>query len=169
MLPYFHLHVRYNVMHGNEKLFVCGGWWNNRNLSTCCLYDFDNEEWSDLRDMNNSHQCPGICEWKQRGNKIIVGGGFPDNKDVEEYDMHKDKWVDLPNLNKKHHTYPAILSMDNLLICIGGVHTANHELGFVEFYDPRDSANKWFYVDTVEKYFDLRQDGGLGFNCILPF
>eukprot|EP01084_Bolivina_argentea_P057466 104998_1 len=151
----------------NNKLFVCGGWWNGYNLSKCYLYSFNNE-WKELKSMNHCHQLGGICVWKERGNNIIVGGGYTDNKYVEEYDIHKNKWIDLPNLNEKHTTYPALITSNNILFCIGGVICGDINLGCVEFYDPRDRSNKWIYVDTVQNYFNINQDSGAGFNCFLP-
>merc|ERR1712228_362041 len=151
----------------NEKLFVCGGWWNQSFLSTCSLYDFGNEQWTNLVNMNHEHQCPGICEWKERGNKIVVAGGYSNNKFVEEYDMHKDEWTDLPNLNKTYD-YPALVTSNNILFCVGGVDRSHSTLGEIEFYDPRDRANKWIYVDSVGNYFKLSNESGAGLNCCLP-
>ena len=158
------------IVGNREKLFVCGGWWNKHKSKTCCLYDFGMQQWTDLKNMNHTHCCGGICKWKERGNKLIVAGGWQtEHNEVEEYDMNKNIWIDLPNLNTKHEYYPAVLTVNNILFCIGGVHEGGNTLGCIEFYDQRDSANKWMYVESVEKYFDLPQQGGAGFNCFLPF
>ena len=132
------------------------------------MYDFERKRWTILKEMNHSHQSGGICEWKDRGNKIIVAAGYDTNKVVEEYDLQKNVWIDLPELNNKHPTYPALMTSDNILFCIGGGSYFVDDLGCIELYDARDSANKWHYVDTVSKYFDLANCGCAGFNSFLP-
>lgn len=154
---------------GNEQLFVCGGWWDHKALSSCFLYNFENDKWMSLKNMNSALQCAGICEWKVRGNKIVAAAGYPDSKIVEEYDMAKDKWVYLPPLNNKHETYPALFPSNNILFCVGGVDKSHDNLGCVEMFDPRDNAHEWLHVDTVENYFGIENGtGGAGFNCFLP-
>ena len=125
--------------------------------------------------MNHGHQCAGICTWKQRGNKIIVTAGYQsyqeitDDKYVEEFDMDKNQWYDLPKLNNKHAAYPALFTLDNILFCIGGVDFEDKNLGDIELLDSRDSSNKWIFVDSVENYLDIPKQGGARFICFLSF
>eukprot|EP01083_Nonionella_stella_P214131 771754_1 len=111
-----------------DNLFVCGGWWNEYNLSTCYMYNFENKQWTDLKNMNHDHQCGGICVWKERGNKFIVAAGHRDIKFVEEYDTHKNIWIDFPNLNEKHESYPPLFTSNNILFCVGGVNRKSDNL-----------------------------------------
>ena len=168
-MPYSVSHPSVHIIEerNNEKLFVCGGWWNKGNLKKCFLYNLENGQWTNLQRMKHSHQSGGICEWKERGNKMIVAGGYRENKYVQEYDMHKNEWTDLPNLNKVHATYPALFTSNNILFCVGGARRSSEYLGEIELFDPRDRANKWIHVDTVEHYFKLSKDSGAGLNCFL--
>ena len=165
----------------DEMLFVCGGWWNGYNLSLFYKYDIANTQWIKLSDMKYGHQCGGICEWKEKGNKIIVAAGYQFknntvepagyqsvNNKVEQYDIHKNKWFDLPYLKTKHESYPLLMTSNNILFCIGGVCQSSDNLGHIEMYDDRDRVKKWFYIDSVEKYFNLPNDKGAGYNCFLP-
>merc|ERR1712173_120414 len=134
----------------NEKLFICAA---GSGSQKSALYDLENDQWTKLKDMNHRHCGGGICEWEERGNKVIVAAGWNDNRFVEEYDMHKDKWMDLPKLKWSHDDYPALLTKNNILFCIGGL--GNHAgWGCIELYDPR-SPNHWIWVDTVHHYFDF--------------
>eukprot|EP01084_Bolivina_argentea_P291847 501646_1 len=105
-------------MVNNNQLFVCGGFrednhYGDVNLTECWVYSFNEDKWKECKNMNYEHQCAGICVWKERGNNIIVAGGHPDNKKVQEYDMHKDKWINLSSLKMKHEFYPALLTSNN--------------------------------------------------------
>eukprot|EP01084_Bolivina_argentea_P073047 132594_1 len=97
---------------------------------------------------------------KKEGIQLLLVVGYEDNKYVEEYDIHKNKWINLPNLNEKHATYPALITSNNVLFCVGGVKRSDNNLGCIELYDPRDQSNKWIYIDTVQNYFNINQDGG---------
>ena len=154
-----------------ERWFVCGGWWYGQNLKSTHLYMPHSDRWMQLKNMNHCHRSAGICEWKERGNKVIVAAGYGriENHKVEEYDFEKDMWSNLPDLNEKHATYPLMLPSNGLLFCIGGVRGAEDEdMGCIELFDPRDRANKWIDVGTVEQYFGLPNDTGAGKNCFLP-
>ncbi len=49
--------------------------------------------------------------------------------------MYKDIWIDLPSLNSTHEVYPALLTTNNILPCIGGVNKDSDNLGCIELYD----------------------------------
>ena len=150
------------------KLFICGGWWNGFDLNNFCLYDFESKKWNNLRLMNHSHQWNGITYWKEK-KSIIVAGGYNQNKNVEQYDINKNIWIDLPNLIKEHEKSPLLKTYNNVIFCIGGVTNTNKNLGFIEFYDTRSNANKWILNGTVEQYLNVKNNAtGIGSNCILP-
>merc|ERR1712228_684950 len=132
-------------------------------------------QWMNLRNMNHSHQSPGICQWKERGNTIIVAAGCRSNRYVEEYDIYKNQWYHLPDLHEKTETYAALFTSNNILFCVtsrrqeisqpsvkrrrlNSSEQRNRSRQIVELYDPRDSKNEWIAVDTIEKYFNLPFD-----------
>ena len=179
MMPYHATDCSLHVINdGNkEKLIVCGGLVGGTLLPACSLYNFENGQWTDLEDMNHYHQCAGICEWKERGNKVIVAGGCNNNKYVEEYDMHQNRWVGLPQLNGITERYPAVFTSSNILFCITTQRKSsqpslkrrrlNSNLSayerkdlfkVIELYDPRDRNNKWLTVGTVQEHFNLPKD-----------
>ena len=160
-----------------EKLFVCGGYWNNKNLNNAEIHHLANGTVMKLKPMLHAHQVPGVARWDNNGDKIVVAGGSDrrlpnDIQFVEEYDLVKDKWIDLPKLNGKHDRYPGLWSSNGVLICCGTEEndppTRHCRLGSIEMYDPRDCSNQWRKVDTVQRYFGLDQNQLYGFNNILP-
>ena len=158
---------------GNEMLFICGAIKQRRKIvGQCCLYDFKEDEWRNLSDMKHGRECAGITGWYERGNKVIVGGGYgqwANGQVVEEYDIIKNEWTVLPLLNEPHKKYPALVTSNNILLCFGGGDYQDRDLGAIELYDPRDSVNKWIFVDGIEKYFKITEwNKGAGYNCFLP-
>ena len=154
-----------------ERLFVCGGWWNNRILRNVEIHHFETGTVRKLKSMIHKHQIPGISQWDRYTEKIIVAGGYSGGRNciqyVEQYDMDKDMWIDFPKLNKKHNTCPAVWVSNGIVICCGiEDDNGTKRLGSIEIYDPRDS--KWVDVGTVHSYFGLPNNRVGGFNNILP-
>ena len=89
------------------------------------------------------------------------------NKNVEEYDVHKDAWNPIVSLSYPHNKYPALFTSNNILFCLGGVSKSDKNLGCIELFDPRDN-NAWIYVDHVKNYFNLPNESGAGWNCFMP-
>ncbi len=124
----------YNNGNENEEcLFVCGGYNENKSLNSCEMYNFSNGYWTTCKGMNVKRYGSGNCVWKNNkymyGPRIIVGGGHSSkaSRSVEEFDMHKQIWMSLPNTNGKHTSSPALcvckeygkfLSPFNGLLCI---------------------------------------------------
>ena len=160
-----------------EKLFVCGGSWNKKNLKNAEIHNLANGTAMKLKPMLHHHQAPGVARWDNNGDKIVAAGGYDSNlpngnQFVEEYDLVKDKWIDLPKFNGTHDWYPGLWSSNGVLICCGTENdrtgTTDSHLGSIEMYDPRDCSNQWRKVDTVQRYFGLDQNQMSGSNNILP-
>ena len=164
----------FNAM--EERMFVCGGWWNKCNLKNAEIHHFETGNVRKLKNMLHVHSCPGIARWDNNGDKIIVAGGFDDtrpngNQIVEEYDLLKDKWIELPKLNTIQGPYPALWASNGMMICCATTKrngSAVPRLGAIEMFDPRDNQCKWMEVDTVQNYFGLDDECVYGFNNIIP-
>lgn len=152
-----------------EKLFICGGWRNPCERSQAEMYNLEDNAIINLKDMNHCHHSPGVCSWENNEQRIVVVGGYNENRFVEQYDMVKNQWIDLPKLDAKHGSYPAIWSHGEVLLCCGG-EMASDYLGCIEMLDSRDRSRKWRQIDNVQRYFGIKQiaGGSRAFNGILP-
>ena len=59
-----------------ERLFVCGGWWNNHILKNVEIHHFVTGTVTKLKSMIHRHQSPGISQWDRYTAKIFVAGGY---------------------------------------------------------------------------------------------
>ena len=159
----------FNAM--EERMFVCGGWWNQRYLKDAEIHHLETGNVMKLKKMLHEHACPGVA---RNGDKIVVAAGFDNsipngNQIVEEYDMVKQKWIELPSLSTKQSSYPALWESNGIMICCATtINTDFRRLGAIEMFDPRDHQCKWIEVDTVQNYFGLDSECIRGYNNIIP-
>ena len=80
-------------------------------------------------------------------NKVIVVGGCDKEaeKSSEWYDFDKAKWYYLPSTNTPHRYNPCLSNNNGILVVLGddGTTYKKQDWGSIEFYDERDSSNKW--------------------------
>ena len=153
-----------------SELLIVGGGWNGKEgaLRSCSLYDFHSSEWNEISEMNVARSCATLIHWKFRNKSVVVGGEEERaSRSVEEYDLIKDQWLKLPDLKHPHRKWPSVWIDNSVLygsyggiLCVagdnvgGGADQKNHsELGTVEIFDGRDSAQKWQSVARLNSFF----------------
>ena len=162
-------------MNCKEYIFVCGGYNNGESLKYCELYDFEANEWTDLPKSMYRHQSAGCCYWQNANgmnqNSMIVIGGYPEAKLVEEYSFYKNKWYKLPSTQHNHQFLPSIWVHSDakinpngcgILLCAGNrcnLKSLNDRIatGYVEFFDKREAIQKWHTLYSLRDlvYFGL--------------
>jgi len=157
-----------------EYIFVCGGYKDGESLKRCELYSFESNCWSDVPKSLYRHQSAGCCYWpdgKGSGSSsLVVIGGFPEAKLVEEYSFRKNKWYKLPSTQHSHQFLPTIWVHHDakinpngcgLLLCAGNrcnLKPLNDRLatGYVEYFDKREGHWHSLYSLRDLFYFGLR-------------
>eukprot|EP01083_Nonionella_stella_P169098 572611_1 len=152
----------------NEKLFVVGGRMDHMNdLNTCEMYCFQSGKWNDVAPMKYVRNSAGICEWREKNGDVVVVGGYNGeaSKSVEHYDVHKNKWYELPKTNGEHKncccvtvyydSNPYFECSNGVLVVFGNDGTAagpsrEIEWGLIEYFDHRDWRQRWNVVTYVK-------------------
>ena len=158
-----------------EYIFVCGGYNDGESLKWCELYNFESNQWQDLPKSMYRHQSAGCCYWPNGNgtnqNSMIVIGGYPEAKLVEEYSFYKNKWYKLPSTQHNHQFLPSIWVYTDpkinpngcgILLCAGNrcnLKPLNDRTatGYIEFFDKRESIQKWHTLYSLRDmiYFGL--------------
>ena len=121
-----------------EKLISLGGY---KFGSSCQIYDFEQNEWTQCKDMLFSRYRIGKCYDKNE--KIIYTvGGSGDSKSAEYYDLSKNTWFALPKTNALHANYPAVWKEDNML------YVASMKKQICDCVDLRENTTQWSRVGT---------------------
>lgn len=164
-----------NSSNNKEYIFVCGGYNDGESLKWCELYNFQTNTWQDLPKSMYRHQSAGCCYWQNGNgmnqNSMIVIGGYPEAKLVEEYSFYKNKWYKLPSTQHNHQFLPSIWIYSDpkinpngcgLLLCAGNrcnLKPLNDRTatGYIEFFDKRESIQKWHTLYSLRDmiYFGL--------------
>ena len=119
-----------------KKIFAAG--------SFSCLYDLNEDKWTNKKRMHHSVNRPGIL-FENHTKKVYVGCGlmplglFNDaaSQRVQCYDINTEKWSRLPFTNLEH--WDAKIWSDNVnLLVIGSTYQDG-----VEFLDLRDNKGRW--------------------------
>lgn len=121
-----------------ESMMVCGGYHAQQYLECVHQYDFSDNKWKGLNDLNIKRCEAGIYNDQKITNKIYIAGGDSIGgalHDVEYYDLHKNKWYFCKPTRLQHENYPK-LWRQNQLLCIMSVGTFSN--GF-EWIDLREN------------------------------
>ena len=169
-----------SINYNESQLLIVSGGWNEQNghLKACSIYDFNSCEFHQISDMNIARSSHSLIHWKFRNKCIVVGGINKNNfasKSIEQYDLIKDVWTNLPNLNESHGKHPCVWVDNSLLyhsyngiLCVCGDNNNNNNnhnnnnhnnngLGSIEILDVRDSRNKWQTVTHLSSFFQSDQ------------
>eukprot|EP01084_Bolivina_argentea_P178256 308136_1 len=159
----------------DSHIFVGGGWKVDLQTAINCseIYSFENDKWIMINDMNIKRTAQRMINWKYRnnGNILSVCGWTDESADnIEEYDIHKNKWYMFGNkMNGKHRYYPGVSFCNNsnsvVVVCgdLGlptddwGENSLN-DWGIVEYYDSRDCVNKWVLIDNFRNIIRFTQN-----------
>ena len=155
--------------YNNRKILFCCGGRDAAAIKECEVLKFDennnhNNEWIEIKPMKYSRSFgSNIIQWKysRNNNRMIILGGygsFHAESHCEVFDVNKQIWYDLPQLNYWHKYNPNIffINNNNILCCCIDKRTKDN-LGFIELFDERDNHNKWLLCK-----YDLNDY--LGFN-----
>ena len=145
--------MQQEIVHFFEgKIVVTGGYnYNDRDLKSVEAYDYYENKWTYLHDMNeksldlcytfdmNSNTWNKVADLNVARNfaactvfegKIVVTGGvynWNELKSVEAYDYYENKWTYLPDMIEERF-YHAAASMGNKQFVIGGDINTNCEV-----------------------------------------
>ena len=151
----------------DDKLIIVGGYPETMRYLTddVVIYDFNTKKWQKGKSCINRKGGSGICYDKNSSNIYVCGGTKDGYKIAEYYNIEKNQWYQLPDMNKGSNWYPAVWKTNNLLyiasIFEGSKRSisASDQHSIIEFIDLRASGidHKWSiqYTDIVDK---------LGFN-----
>merc|ERR1712013_690916 len=104
------------------------------------------------------------------GSSMIVLGGYPEAKLVEEFSFYKNRWFKLPSTAHPHQFLPSIwvhsdprISRDGSLLMVAGnrcnLKPLNDRVatGYVKYFDKRE-PNGWHTLYSLRDliYFGLR-------------
>eukprot|EP01084_Bolivina_argentea_P217368 369074_1 len=90
----------------DKLIAMAGSSADHEPLSTMECFDFDRNEWQYLSSCNNARKYGGLCNID--GDKLYIGGGDYATQSVEWYDVHSDRWFNLPNTQIPHKYYPNL-------------------------------------------------------------
>ena len=148
----------------NDELILTIGCGHDKLSKTCEVYSFNNNKWTSIQNMSESRENSGICYWKQL-NKIIVVGGWNSPTTVESYDLYKNKWYNLPELNDEHTQSPHVwiqkpcIHSSNGLICVAGnIEELSNDIGCIEIFDPRDNISKWKIISNINSLININNN-----------
>jgi len=120
---------------------------------TCEIFNFCDNEWTLLKDMNYSRENSGIKFWKER-QKVITFGGWVSPTTIEEYDFHKNEWYLLPEFNEEHTFQPLLTIHNNCVLCVvGNMSNTSDDLGFIEMLDTRENIKQWEIIQPAKNLF----------------
>ena len=130
----------------DDNLILCGG---EEAFKSTDIYNFNDNTWKNLADMNKERRFAGICVDQNRNKKIYIGGGTKAEKHVEYYDIFKDKWVAISEYTVGEHRYHPIIWTENNNI----INIASSWCKLFEKIDFRE--NKWnVYIGNDDSSFD---------------
>ena len=162
-----------NNDYNTEKLIVVNGADNDNGgdyLNTMEIYDFNDEEWRELKQSNFCRECAGIC-YDENLNCIYVGGGVCDftskyaqNK-LEYYDCYKLDWFELNDLKMDHSYYPIMWKniKNNKLLYI-----ASCSSNTLELYDLRNGKT-YIQQNDLSKLLDTKMTKYSRMNRLLRY
>ena len=107
----------------------------------CQLYDFETKKW--MKCANLLHRGYRIGKCYDKENKVVYAvGGSLNGKRAEYYDLLKNQWYDLPEMNCKHANYPFVWKNEDLL------YVASCKKQESEFIDLREHSKFWKNFNT---------------------
>ena len=133
-------------MISKSQIFIAGGF-GSRNA---CIFDLKNNISRGLHPMHTSRGEAGIY-FDKKVNNVYIGGG--NDFGVEYYDLNKNGWIQLAELNEQHKNYPIIWKSNdnNDVLYIASVENIINRK--IERLDLRDNKN-WQYEDGAA--FELK-------------
>lgn len=147
-MNFYHSYGNMCMVNGNTHLVVFGGSSDNK----LEIYDFDDGQWRILNEcqLYGKMSYFGIC-YNLIFKKLYFGGGQINQKynKCGCFDIEKNMWYALPDMNLKHRRYPKLWINEyesespHLLYVYGN---DGGSIGQMEYFDLRDSKQKWTVV-----------------------
>jgi N-acetylneuraminic acid mutarotase len=127
----------------NNFLFVFGGHYQIKCLSSCECYSIQEDKWSIMPSMIESRRGCGAALRQSTNSIYIVGGtnGGKSLKSVEIYDIINKRWSVGPDLNVAR-TNVAIAFIGDILFAVGGF-DGKAFLKNIEYLNCNDTSNGW--------------------------
>ena len=151
--------VPFSAMYGSAemiqstKLFVIGE--NDAEEAEAAILDMSKEKWIEVPSPNTNAIDRGIY-YDDTKKLIYVGGGWNSSENctsnrMEYYDINKNAWSELPQMNNGHDVNPLIWIDDGNLL-----HIMSVSGNCIEYIDLRE-AKKWEIKDKdVSKLFNTK-------------
>ena len=138
----------FGAFYFSQKIFICGGDNGKNILNILKYYDKKLKNWIPLQKMN---KCRKDFSYIQTlNNSFYVFGGQNENgyilNSVEKYDILKNKWEKIPNMNLKRKGSCAIFLPDFIYI-IGGFDGIQY-LKSCEKYEFK--SKKWIFINDMK-------------------
>ena len=126
-----------------DYLLIFGGHDQIRCLSSCEIYDIEQDKWSLLPSMSETRRGCGAAVHKETLHVYIVGGtnGTQSLKSCECYDIRAKKWSKLPDMNMARNNV-AIAFIGHILFAVGGFDGKSF-LRTIEYFDIKNPQNGW--------------------------
>ena len=128
-----------------------------------CFYCFNPQKKSmeKLCSLNNNHSKGGLISYK---NSIICLSG-EHNKKCEIYNINKNKWEELPEMNFERSEFGTCLIKDQYLFSIFGFNYPKNEyLNNIEFLDLLNEGSLWNNLNYKSDNLSLYIKGFLALN-----
>eukprot|EP01083_Nonionella_stella_P077856 212824_1 len=147
-----HLYGSMCMINNDENLVVLGG--NDSNKME--IYDWNTQEWNALTDIHYNTNYSGVCYNFLHSNILICGGYGASCRKSGCYNIVKDQWFKLPQLQYKHRCYPTVFNHVNnpsITYCFGD---NNQSFSFMEYVDLRDDQQMvWCDINKKDMYHHI--------------
>eukprot|EP01084_Bolivina_argentea_P271520 462061_1 len=113
-----------STMIDENKLIYCGGFYNRTYVKWASLYDFNENKWIKMSNMNDKRCRSGIYCERYVYKRVYIGGGKTSRGAVNTFeylDIAKDKWIVIKN-SKYSHVNPIIWMENPNIINIASVY-----------------------------------------------
>ena len=146
----------------NGKIYLLGGTYDGRNLSTALIYNSIKDSWAPAAPMNTKRM--GFALTEGDGGKLYALGGYCVDEcgDDETYDPSTGSWGFIPAMIKPREDFYAFKSKDGKIYALPGGNNGgspNLETTTIEVFDPNSKAWKVFLtLDESHAGYSAVQD-----------
>ena len=100
-----------------DKIFVIGGFINGNVTNYCLQFDTSNYSWKEVARMNEARSGAACAVFEER---VVVAGGWGSHysilNSVESYDVHSNRWSQLPNMNTAKSSHSLVVVNNKLFV-----------------------------------------------------
>ncbi|MEE9506561.1 MAG: kelch repeat-containing protein, partial [Thermoplasmata archaeon] len=131
------------------SVLVVGGYGGGNYLPTAELYDFTNDTWVEVGELNEG-RAYHTAVLLDNGKVLVAGGqnssGYTDT--AELYDPSTQTWSTTGDMKVKRIYHTTTLLSNGKVLAVGGKKNSNFYLDSAELYDP--SAGTWSYTGSLD-------------------